>query len=875
MKSIKYKILINFCFSAAVSIAIVVIVVSLKITDSISSQSEKLAADMTEQIYETLNLPHQTFELLIQEDIRRSVDDLRKSSTLINNLESFQLKALEAELHTTALEHGLDFVLLFNTKGQLETSFPANMNEVEVGDYFQSWEFGVHILNVLIDENADEAGVWNTMSRHDSYALEAFGLGNRGILGKEALSIVAAAIIKNDSDEPLALCVIGKLLNNYQKPLQHLNDIAGYASVLYLDTVPVAQAGFDHEEEKEFDLSTLQISPEFQTTVYSSNEKTDQILTLAGTQYLTVCSALKSFSNENIGMLCVGLPEAQITEIRQAIFLIGVETRENIQRWILVVGMLALLLFVLASLVLATKIVNPIRQLSKIAQGIAAGDFRQKILVTSHDEIGDLAHIFQGMNNVISEVLKEMDSLTRSVQAGQLDARGSTEGFIGGWRDLIVGTNHVIDALVKPIKVTAECIERLSQSEIPGQITEGYHGDFNQLKQNLNILIGDISTVVNEINRLSQAVREGQLNIRSNPDFLGGGWRELVVSVNTLVDAFEVPIQVTTDYIERISKGEIPEKIAVAYQGNFNLIKENLNRLIDVIHEITRLAEEMSNGNLTVKVNERSEQDTLMLALQVMIRNLSEIVLHVKAAADTVAFGSRTMNTGAQKLSQSAAEQAAVAEEASSSMEQMVANIRQNADNARQTERIASKAAGDAQKSGEAVAKTVTAMQEIVKKIGIIEEIARQTHMLSLNATIEAAKAQDQGKGFAVVASEVRSLAERSRTAAEEINELASSSMLIANQTSELLGQLVPDIQKTAELVQEISAASHAQNAGAEQINRSMQQLDQMIQQNTSTSEEIATTAEELSGQAEILQNATEFFNVHTFDQELDNFLKE
>ncbi len=195
------------------------------------------------------------------------------------------------------------------------------------------------------------------------------------------------------------------------------------------------------------------------------------------------------------------------------------------------------------------------------------------------------------------------------------------------------------------------------------------------------------------------------------------------------------------------------------------------------------------------------------------------------------------------------------------------ANIHQNADNARQTEQIALKAADDARKSGDAVAKTITAMQNIVKKIKIIEEIARQTHMLSLNATIEAAKAQEQGKGFSVVASEVRSLAERSQEAAEEINELANSSMSIANQTSELLQHLVPDIQQTAELVQEISAASREQSAGVEQINRSMQQLDQVIQQNASTSEEIASTTEDLARQAGMLQEAIAFFQVEKGDK--------
>jgi len=197
-------------------------------------------------------------------------------------------------------------------------------------------------------------------------------------------------------------------------------------------------------------------------------------------------------------------------------------------------------------------------------------------------------------------------------------------------------------------------------------------------------------------------------------------------------------------------------------------------------------------------------------------------------------------------------------------MEQMAANIRQNADNAMQTEKIASKSAEDAKKGGESVAKTLAAMKEIASKISIIEEIARQTNLLALNAAIEAARAGEHGKGFAVVAAEVRKLAERSQHAAAEISELSGSSVEVAEQAGRMLSEMVPDIQRTAELVQEISAASKEQDTGAEQVNQAIMQLDQVIQQNASASEEMASTSEELSSQAEQLQDTISFFKVDT-----------
>jgi methyl-accepting chemotaxis protein len=195
-------------------------------------------------------------------------------------------------------------------------------------------------------------------------------------------------------------------------------------------------------------------------------------------------------------------------------------------------------------------------------------------------------------------------------------------------------------------------------------------------------------------------------------------------------------------------------------------------------------------------------------------------------------------------------------------MEEMVSNIRQNADNAQQTDKIALKSAGDARESGKAVQETVAAMKDIAGKISIIEEIARQTNLLALNAAIEAARAGEHGKGFAVVASEVRKLAERSQAAAGEISKLSASSVQVAERAGEMLAKLVPDIQKTAELVQEINGASAEQNSGAEQINKAIQQLDQVVQQNAGAAEEMSSTAEELSSQAEHLQSAVEFFKI-------------
>jgi methyl-accepting chemotaxis protein len=268
------------------------------------------------------------------------------------------------------------------------------------------------------------------------------------------------------------------------------------------------------------------------------------------------------------------------------------------------------------------------------------------------------------------------------------------------------------------------------------------------------------------------------------------------------------------------------------------------------IGEAVNVSASLAGGDLMVEIDSdrRDETGDMLTVLGSMAHKLREVIGNVKAAVDNVSSIGR-------QLSQGATEQAASAEETSSSMEEMSAAIRQNADNAHQTEKIALKAAEDARHGGAAVNETVAAMKDIAAKISIIEEIARQTNLLALNAAIEAARAGEHGKGFAVVAAEVRKLAERSQKAAGEISKLSVSSVEVAETAGKLLDRIVPDIQRTADLVQEINAASAEQNAGVSQINQAMQQLDKVIQQN-------AAVAEELSTQGEQLRDSVSFFRL-------------
>ena len=276
------------------------------------------------------------------------------------------------------------------------------------------------------------------------------------------------------------------------------------------------------------------------------------------------------------------------------------------------------------------------------------------------------------------------------------------------------------------------------------------------------------------------------------------------------------------------------------------------------------LAGAVAGGDLsqTISVSSNDEIGDLVKSLNMMVEKLRQVVEEALTAASNVSAGSQELSASAEQLSQGATEQASSAEEASSSMEEMASNVKQNADNANQTEKIAAQSAKDAETSGVAVGRAVEAMQTIAEKITIVQEIARQTDLLALNAAVEAARAGEHGKGFAVVASEVRKHAERSQAAAADIGTLSTESVKVAQEAGQMLSKLVPDIKKTADLVQEITAACREQDVGSAQINQAIQQLDKVGQQNASASEQVSSTSEELASQAEQLQSTISFFRI-------------
>ena len=505
-------------------------------------------------------------------------------------------------------------------------------------------------------------------------------------------------------------------------------------------------------------------------------------------------------------------------------------------------------------------ILLPIGEGNRILAQISTGKIDELIAQTYK---GDHEKMKLAVNNVavvLQTMQKEMTRLTEASKEGQLAERGKPESFQGAYAEIVRGVNAMLDAILLPIGEGNRILSQISNGKIDELIAQTYKGDHEKMKLAVNNVAVVLQSMQKELGRLTEASKDGKLAERGNHDQFQGAYSNIVRGVNAILDAVITPLNVAANYVDRISKGDLPPQITDTYHGEFNNIKNNLNSLIGAMDDVTQASQEIAQGNLTVVLRERSPHDKLMQALISMVTGLTRTVAEIRSIAGEVSAASQAISTSSVEVSNGASAQAASAEEASSSMEEMVSNIKQNADNAQQTDKIATKSAKDARESGKCVLEAVGAMKEIASKISIIEEIARQTNLLALNAAIEAARAGEHGKGFAVVAAEVRKLAERSQKAAGEINQLSGTTVKVSEKAGEMLDKLVPDIQKTAELVQEITAASKEQDTGSEQINKALQQLEKVIQQNASAAEEMASTTEELTGQSDQLMSALGFF---------------
>jgi methyl-accepting chemotaxis protein len=522
------------------------------------------------------------------------------------------------------------------------------------------------------------------------------------------------------------------------------------------------------------------------------------------------------------------------------------------------------------------------------------------------------AWIARGVSRVLRTLIGETKRLVDAAVAGQLQTRGNPKLVSAEFRPIVVGVNDTLDAVIGPLNVAAEYVDRISKGDIPPKITDSYNGDFNEIKNNLNQCIDAVGILVADANTLSQAAVDGKLSTRADATKHQGDFRKIVQGVNDTLDAVIGPLNVAAKYVDRISKGDIPSKITDSYNGDFNEIKNNLNQCIDAVNGLIAEAGNLSTAAAEGKLDVRADDGHFQGKYQEIIRgmnktlegfmvpmqdigqvlnrlakkdfsqgvdktypgsygqlrdNVNAVVTSVRAAIQQItesaaqfAEGSRVIAESSQTLASGAQTQSSSVEEMTAAIEELARSVETVKNNANDATRVASEANRLADNGGKAVEKSVASMEQIrtsstqiAEIIQVISEIASQTNLLALNAAIEAARAGEHGMGFAVVADEVRKLAERSNQAAREISTLIKESTQKVEEGAQLsdeTGESLKQIIKAAEA----TAAKIAEIAAATvQQAANAEEVSKAIQGVAQVTEQSAAGSEEMASSSEQL----------------------
>lgn len=551
-------------------------------------------------------------------------------------------------------------------------------------------------------------------------------------------------------------------------------------------------------------------------------------------------------------------------------------------RYMLITVLVAVALAIGLGLFLAKVIGDPVKKLVVAADGIAKGNLAAPDVAMTKDEIGQLVRSFGGMIDNINALVADANMLSAAAVAGKLDTRADASRHQGDYRRIVEGVNQTLDAVIGPLNVSAEYVDRISKGDIPPRITDNYNGDFNEIKNNLNQCIDAVNALVTDSNMLVQAAVAGKLATRADASRHQGDFRKIVEGVNQTLDAVVGPIREAAAVLKEMSQGNLQMRVKGDYQGDHAEIKNAMNETLDslgaYIGELSSVLKEMANSNLNVGITGDYKGDFVQIkeAVNLIVSSFNEVFGEINNAADQVASGSKQVSDGSQALSQGAAEQASSIEELSVTIGQVATQTKDNALNANQANTLALSVKETAEEGNNHMKEMLKSMADInqssasiSKIIKVIDEIAFQTNILALNAAVEAARAGQHGKGFAVVAEEVRNLAARSANAAKETTALIEGSIKkaedgteIANGTAKALDEIVVGVTKAAALVGEIAEASSQQATSIAEVNKGIEQVSQVVQTNSATAEESAAASEELSSQAALLKGMVNKFRL-------------
>lgn len=558
------------------------------------------------------------------------------------------------------------------------------------------------------------------------------------------------------------------------------------------------------------------------------NEKVTYIgkAEVAGVWNQTIYTPIKDSQGAVIGILYVGVPNTPYDKMAEAF-----------RNKTYLFGLAQIIIAFIIAWVFSNRLSRNIGVLKSAAERIAQGDLSQNAQVNSKDEIEILSNTLNTMGENLRNLVMDANKLERAAIAGKLDIRADSGKHGGDYAKIVGGFNDCLDAVIGPLNVAAEYVERISRGDLPPKITDTYHGDFNTIKNNLNICIDNINALVADANMLAQAAVAGNLDARADARRHSGDYGKIVSGINGCLDSVTEPIKEAAAVLGEMSTGNLQIRVSGDYRGDHAAIKDALNHTLD---------------------------------------SFDEVLGDVGVAAVQVSGGARQVSDGSQTLSEGTAQQAGAVVELTASLNQVAEQTKQNAHHASLASELSVQAQHHADMGNQHMQAMLNSMddinassKDISKIIKVIDEIAFQTNILALNAAVEAARAGQHGKGFAVVAEEVRNLAARSAGAAKETTAMIEGSMIkvaggtrIARETAVALENIVSGISKSADLVREIASASNEQANAIFQINRGVQQVSEVVQMNSATAQESAAASEELTSQAEMMKEMMRKFRL-------------
>jgi len=478
----------------------------------------------------------------------------------------------------------------------------------------------------------------------------------------------------------------------------------------------------------------------------------------------------------------------------------------------------------------------------------------------------------------ISMVDEHTNMMFKEVSQGNLDYRVDSREFNNSYENIIESVNSMIDVPVSAIRDFNYAMSRLAVGDFDAKVSNNYLGEFHDIKNAFNSLSSILSNIQKDCSMINKAALHGQLNIQADESKYLGDFAIIVETMNNFTLTTKNVFDEIIYGFNQLQKGNFDKRIDEEYRGDFDIIKETINNTAEIltnfINDVAALNEETQKGNLESKIDESIYEGgykDVAVGINTFSTEVEHIVDTVTTASSEVLDAANIVNKLAQSISSGAEQQSTSLEETTSSLEEISANISETTNNTTRTNEVAVDTATVADEGGKAVSQTVEAMNIISEKISIIEDIVYQTNLLALNAAIEAARAGEHGKGFAVVAAEVRKLAQRSKIAAEEISKITKNSVVISQDAGGLIQSLLPKIDETAQLVNEISEASKEQEVGIEQINIAMNELDLISQSNETAAAELSSSAEELDAQAGELSRMMSRYSTSSSTRDKDN----